>query len=169
MDESVDSLQTEWISRFRLAAWSLSEDTETVCLISYAQDNENTYQVVGKTSFPKGAGELIDKMALFSRANMEGEPISNHPKGFPLRVYWLKSLLMAAYPRSDGIFNGNNGAAHVLSSFYDMDKNLFQYCIFQGVGVLLVDMMREFVCEYESEDNLIKVAKDYWIFTEELT
>lgn len=167
MEESVDSLQNEWINRYRLAAWSLSEvESETIFLVSYTEDDDG-YRVIGKSVFPKGTGDLIDKMALFSRADMEKEIIVNHPRDFPERSYWLKSLLMASYPRSDGSFNSNNGAFHVLSPFENMDKTIFQYCIFQGVGVLLMDMMRGFVCEYEFDEALVKIAKNYWVFIEE--
>jgi hypothetical protein len=172
VDTSIDALHNEWINRFRLAAWSLSEKTEEVFLVSHADEEPDyapSYKIVGTSVLPKGSGILIDKMALFSRASMNNEVIINHARGFPEKTYWLKSLLMASYPRSDGAFNSNNGAAHVLAEFQNMDKTLFEYCILQGIGVLLMDAMREFVCDYESDDSLVRIAKSYWVFIEETT
>jgi len=162
----VEDLNSKWLKAYKELAWasSLGGCSTKGYLISN-KDEAIGFDLDGKMILPGGSRELVDRMALFCRADMViGSPPPEMGKKFP-STYWAHSLLYASYPRYQGIFKGHNGAVHVMC-LSSLDKSKLDFCIFQGLGVILMESVRPIICPFDDEETLLAKSKEYYICIE---
>ena len=165
-NKTIEELNSLWVRAYRDLAWSKSDTPVQGYLLS-TKEQEVGFDLSGKMSLPYWSRPMVDKMALFCRTDMIVEEPPQGMSSFPA-TYWAHSLLYAAYPIHGGIFKGHNGASHVmcLSSPEKLGDDEMRYCMFQGLGVILMESIRMIMSPFDNDEAILSKSKDWYICIE---
>jgi hypothetical protein len=163
---SIEEVNARWITAFKELAWKRS-DTPTQGYLLVTKEEEVGFDLAGKMSLPYWSRPMVDKMALFCRSDMIIESPPQGMSSFPA-TYWAHSLLYASYPRHGGVFKGHNGASHVLclSSLENLGDDEITYCMFQGLGTILMESVRMIMSPFDDDEAILAKSKDWYICIE---
>jgi len=124
---------------------------------------------------PIGSIQVFLAMARFTQVAIEIPIIlnKNYLEKLPVYSFSLSSLLLASYPRSvsDSKFKKTTGGMLIglTNEAQKLPGAVCLHAIFSGLGVLLMDLCREEISPFSTDEDMIKLTFEmFLVFTDEI-
>jgi hypothetical protein len=162
---SLDEWHETWLAEMSCLTWGyMSKKSATPCkghVLSLIGDDLD-FECNGIIDLPPGSGKLIQKMAGFSQCTLF-KPRSiqkSDLKDFPQNTFCLNSLLLAAFPKNSvtNVFKAHDCAVSVGALPSPEGGFRVQYCVFGGLGVILMAECRRMLSPLAPDQDIINLV-----------
>jgi len=133
------------------------------------------YTGKGVLKLPIGSIQVFLAMARFTQIAIEVPIIlnKNYLERLPMYSFSLSSLLLASFPRTvaDSKFKKTTGGMLIglTNEAQKLPGDVCLHAIFSGLGVLLMDLCREAISPFSTDEDMIKLTSEmFLIFTNEV-
>lgn len=171
---NVEACHARWLAEMREFSWEYLGKMHGTknCLAAIIEippeAEELVYVAKYVFSLPAGSDLLALQMARFAKCSDDGGEllgVENLAKALPEATFCLNSLLLAAFPRNTrtGVIKMHDGAAGIGRPEPEHYKERGPHVAFAGVGVIMMEKVRDYLAPLATDDNVTMLANSKYI------
>jgi len=174
---NLDQAHSEWLERYKRIAchWLGGRNGVEGSVINSSDEllsdpvigEEFDYVYDGDLSLPPKSADICKMMALSSTATPMDPPRIKglYLENFPLHVFNLRSLLLAAYPRDvkTDFFKGDNVGINILADEDSMTEAQWSFASFGGLGIILMEECRMLINEALTDEEVVDACAERYL------